>query len=72
MRKSYYVGHEDGRAVFVDPITQRRFVQDVDDHNDELLLFRTRHKKKAEIECARANEVWTGFKVKRLKGGKTK
>lgn len=70
MSKSYYVGHDDGRAVFVDPITHRRFVQDLDNHDDELLLFRTRKRKKAETECARANEVWTGFKVKRLKGGK--
>ncbi len=68
MSKKYYVGHDDGRAVCIHNKYARCYIQDFDNHDDELHLFTTSHRKEAEKVLERTKEVgWIGFKVKRLK-----
>ena len=69
MSKVYYVGSDDGRAVYAHKKYERFYVQHLGNKDEELTLFRTRSRKEAEQACKRTNEVWKGFKVKRLKGG---
>ena len=67
MSKLYYVGHDDGRKVYEHKRLLRLYVQTEPCREEELSLFLTRHRKKAELACERTNEVWSGFKVRRFK-----
>lgn len=67
MSRLYYVGHDDGRKVYEHRRFLRFYVQTEPCKVEDLKLFLTRSKKKAEKACERTNEVWSGFKVRRLK-----
>ena len=67
MSKKYYVGHDDGRAVFLSEHYDRFLVQE-ENCNNKAHLFYSTSRKKAEIVAERAQQAgWIGFKAKRLK-----
>lgn len=68
MSKKYYVGHDDGRAIFVHNIYSVFYVKDMKGNYEDTRLFRTSSRKEADRVMKRTLEAhWQGFKVKRLK-----
>ena len=68
MSKIYYVGHDDGRAIFVNNMYSMYFVKDIKGDYDGLRLFLTSSRRRAEKVKKRTLEAhWIGFKVKRLR-----